>query len=67
MAILLGETLITLGASFQCGCQGQGHLSPHQQGANQLGCNLLGGATGEGVGKVLGRRGGYGSGFVRKY
>ena len=35
----------------------------HQQGANELGGNLLGGAAEEGVGEVLGRRGGYGGGL----
>ena len=37
----------------------------HQQAADELGGDLLGGATEEGVGEVLGGRGGYGSGFVR--
>ena len=38
----------------------------HQQAADELGCNLLGGAGEEGWGerlKVMGGRGGYGSGF----
>ena len=35
-------------------------LAFHQQAADQLGGNLLGGAGKEGVGKVLGGRGGYG-------
>ena len=34
--------------------------------ADELGGNLLGGAAEEGLGEVLGERGGYGSGFVRK-
>ena len=66
MAILVTETLITLGAALQCWCQDQGHLSPHQQGANQLGGKLLGGAGVEGLWEVLGGRGGYGSGYARK-
>ena len=41
-----------------------GCLSPHQQAADELGGNLLGGAGEEGVGEVLGERCGYGSGFV---
>jgi hypothetical protein len=40
---------------------------PHQQEANQLGGNLLGGAGVEGVGEVLGGRGGYGCGCGRKF
>ena len=36
----------------------------HQQAADELGGNLLGGAGEEGLGEVLGERGGYGSGFV---
>ena len=43
-----------------------GCLSPHKQAADELGGNLLGGAAKEGVGEVLGGRGGYGSGLVRK-
>ena len=35
------------------------------QAADGLGGNLLGGAAEEGLGEVLGGRGGYGSGFVR--
>ena len=38
-------------------------LAFHQQAADQLGGNLLGGAGEEGLGEVLGGRGGYGSGF----
>jgi hypothetical protein len=41
----------------------------HQQAANQLGGNLLGGAGEEGLGEeweVLGGRGGFGSGWARK-
>jgi len=44
-------------------------LAFHQQAANQLGGNLLGGAGEEGLGEgwdVLGGRGGYGSGSMRK-
>ena len=36
----------------------------HQQAADELRCNLLGWAGEEGLGKVLGGRGGYGSGSV---
>jgi len=35
----------------------------HQQAADELRCNLLGWAGEEGLGKVLGGRGGYGSGL----
>jgi len=35
----------------------------HQQAADELGCNLLGGAGEEGLGEVLGGRGGYGGGL----
>ena len=38
----------------------------HQQAADELGGNLLGGAGEEGVGEVLGGRGGYGSGFCEE-
>jgi len=38
-------------------------LAFHQQAADQVGGNLLGGAGEEGWGEVLGGRGGYGSGF----
>ena len=38
-------------------------LALHQQAADELGGNLLGGAVEEGLGEVLGGRGGYGSGF----
>jgi len=38
-------------------------LAFHQQAADQLGCNLLGGAGEEGLGEVLGGRGGYWSGL----
>jgi len=41
-------------------------LALHQQAADELGGNLLGGAGVEGVGEVLGGRGGYGCGLVRK-
>ena len=37
-----------------------------QQAANELGGNLLGGAGEEGLGELLGERGGYGGGFVWK-
>ena len=60
MAILLAETLITLGAALQCWCQGQGHLSLHQQAANQLRRHLFCGAGEEGLGEELGERGGFG-------
>ena len=39
-------------------------LALHQQAADELGGNLLGGAGEEGLGEVLGGRGGYGGGFV---
>ena len=35
-------------------------LALHQQAADELGGNLLGGAGEEGLGEVLGGRGGYG-------
>jgi len=38
-------------------------LAFHQQAADQLGGNELGGAGEEGLGKVLGGCGGYGSGY----
>jgi len=38
-------------------------LAFHQQAANELGGDHLGGAGEEGWGEVLGGRGGYGSGF----
>jgi len=38
-------------------------LAFHQQSADELGGNLLGGAGEERLGKVLGGRGGYGSGY----
>jgi hypothetical protein len=38
-------------------------LAFHQQAADELGGNLLGGAAEEGVGQVLGGRGGYGDGL----
>ena len=41
-------------------------LAFHKQAADQLGGNLLGGATEEGVGEVLGGRGGYGGGFCEE-
>ena len=37
-------------------------LAFHQQAADELGGNLLGGAAEEGLGEGLGKRGGYGSG-----
>ncbi len=39
-------------------------LAFHQQAADEVGGDLLGGAGEEGLGEVLGKRGGYGSGFV---
>jgi len=39
------------------------HLALHQQVADELGCNLLGGAGEKGLGEVTGGRGGYGSGI----
>ena len=41
-------------------------LAFHQQAANELGGNLLGGAAEEGLGEVLGGRGGYRCGLMRK-
>ena len=41
-------------------------LAFHQQAANELGGNDFGGAGEEGLGEVLGGRGGYGSGLMRK-
>ena len=41
-------------------------LAFHQQAADELGGNLLGGACEEGLGEVLGGRGGYGIGLARK-
>ncbi len=38
----------------------------HQQAADELRGNLLGGAAEEGLGEVLGKRGGYGSGSGRE-
>jgi len=38
-------------------------LALHQQAADELGCNLLGGSGEEGLGEVLGELGGYGSGY----
>ena len=38
-------------------------LAFHQQAADELRCHNLSGAAEEGLGEVLGRRGGYGSGF----
>jgi hypothetical protein len=38
-------------------------LAFHQQAADELGGDLLGGAAEEGLGQVLGGIGGYGSGF----
>ena len=61
MAILLAETLITLGAPFSVGARVRklGCLSPHKQAADELRGNLLGGAAEEGLGQVPGERGGY--------
>ena len=42
------------------------HLPPHQQAADELGGNGFGRAGEEGLGEVLGERGGYGSGLVRE-
>ena len=39
-------------------------LAFDQQAADEVGGNLLGGAGKEGLGEVLGERGGYGSGFT---
>ena len=66
MAILVAETLITFGAALQRWCQLQKGWVPtlHQQAADQIGGDLLGGAAEEGLGEVLGGRGGYGSGCV---
>ena len=41
-------------------------LALHQQAADELGGNLLGGAGEEGLGEVLGGRGGYGGGFCEE-
>ena len=41
-------------------------LPPYQQAADELRGNLLGGAAEEGLGKGLGERGGYGSGFCEE-
>jgi len=41
-------------------------LALHQQATDEFGGNLLGGAAEEGLGEVLGGRGGYGSGLMRK-
>ena len=41
-------------------------LALHQQAADELGGNLLGGAGEEVLGEVLGGRGGYESGLMRK-
>ena len=41
-------------------------LPLHQQAADELGGDLLGGAAEKGVEEVLGGRGGFGSGLVRK-
>jgi len=38
-------------------------LALHQQAADELGGDDLGGASEDGLGEVLGDRGGYGSGF----
>ena len=66
VAIPLAETLITLAASISGlvpGVLEDGVLMPHQQAADQIGGDLLGGAAEEGLGEVLGKRGGYGSGL----
>ena len=42
-------------------------LAFHQQAADELGGNQLSGTAEEGLGQVLGGRGGYGSGLVRKH
>ena len=62
------KTAHKLGAVFEdwCQCQETWVPLPHQQAADQLGGNLLGGAGEEGVREVLGGRGGYGCGFVWK-
>ena len=39
-------------------------LAFHQQAADKLGGDLLGGAGEEAIGEGMGERGGYGSGFV---
>ena len=41
-------------------------LAFHQLAADELGSNRLGGAGEEGLGKVLGGRGGYGSGYCEE-
>ena len=41
-------------------------LAPHQQAADEVGCNLLGGAGEEGLGESWELRYGYGSGCVMK-
>ena len=41
-------------------------LAFHQQAADQLGGDDLGGVGEEGLGEALGGRGGYGGGFVRR-
>jgi hypothetical protein len=43
-----------------------GVLKPHQQAADELGGNCLSGAGVEGVGEVVGERGGFACGLVRK-
>ena len=54
-------SILSVGASDRkLGCQ-----SLHQQAADELGRDDLGGAAEEGLGEVLGKRGGYGSGLVR--
>ena len=42
-------------------------LAFHQQAADEVGGDDLGGAGKEGLGEVLGERGGYGSGFKEDY
>ena len=68
MAILLAEALITLGAPLSVGANVRKlrYQSFHQQAADELGGNKLSGAREERLGEVLGERGGYGDGFVRK-
>jgi len=61
--LLLG---IRLGFHHHAPKQAAVLLALHQQAADELGCNLLGGVGEEGLGeglKVLGGLGGYGSGL----
>ncbi len=41
-------------------------LALHEQAADELGGDLLGGAAEEALGEVVGEAGGYGSGLMRK-